>query len=205
MGGMAAQIPIKDDPEANAEAMAKVKADKLREANAGHDGTWIAHPGLAKIAINAFDSVMDGPNQLDVMREEFRITADDLLRVPDGKVTDQGLRHNIRVGIQYLEAWLQGSGCVPLYNLMEDAATAEICRSQIWQWIHHGTRTSDGEIIRDCFDRVLEEELRGIEKELGAERFAAGSFETATKLFVEIVQKTEFDEFLTLPAYDYLS
>jgi len=205
MGGMAAQIPIKNDPEANAEAMAKVKADKLREANAGHDGTWIAHPGLAEIAINAFDSVMDGPNQLNVMREEFRITADDLLRVPDGKVTDQGLRHNIRVGIQYLEAWLQGSGCVPLYNLMEDAATAEICRSQIWQWIHHGTRTSDGEIIRDCFDRVLEEELRGIEKELGAERFAAGSFETATKLFVEIVRKNEFDEFLTLPAYDCLS
>jgi len=204
MGGMAAQIPIKNDPEANAVAMTKVKVDKQREAAAGHDGTWIAHPGLAEIAINAFDSVMDGPNQLDVMRADVRITADDLLRVPDGKITDRGLRHNIRVGIQYLEAWLRGLGCVPLYSLMEDAATAEICRSQIWQWIHHGSRTSDGEIISDCFDRVLEEELQGIEEELGSERFAAGSFETATKLFVEIVRNDEFDEFLTLPAYDYL-
>ncbi|MDH3978093.1 MAG: malate synthase A, partial [Gammaproteobacteria bacterium] len=138
MGGMAAQIPIKNDPQANTAAMAKVKADKEREAKAGHDGTWIAHPGLADIALTAFDEVMTGPNQLDVMRDDVEITAADLLKVPTGDITEAGLRENIRVGIQYTEAWLRGYGCVPLYNLMEDAATAEICRSQVWQWIKHG-------------------------------------------------------------------
>jgi malate synthase len=204
MGGMAAQIPIKDDAAANAEAMEKVRADKEREANAGHDGTWIAHPGLAPIALAAFDSVMRGPNQLDVTRDDVHVTADDLLKVPTGEITDTGLRHNIRVGIQYLAAWLDGSGCVPLYNLMEDAATAEICRSQIWQWIHFDVRTREGSVISEVFDDLLDLELSEIEKELGSERFASGSFRTAVQLFAEMAKKTEFDEFLTVPAYDYL-
>ena len=204
MGGMAAQIPIKNDPEANAEAMAKVRADKEREANAGHDGTWIAHPGLAEIATNAFDSVMRGPNQLNVMRDDVHVTADDLLKVPAGRITDAGLRHNIRVGIRYLEAWLQGHGCVPLYNLMEDAATAEICRSQIWQWIHHDCETAEGSVIRECFDHLVAEELKAIEGELGEGRIKAGSFDTAARLFAEMVKKDEFEEFLTIPAYAHL-
>ena len=204
MGGMAAQIPIKNDPAANAEAMDKVRADKEREAKAGHDGTWIAHPGLAPIALTAFDSVMRGPNQLDVTRDDVHITADDLLKVPTGEITDAGLRHNIRVGIQYLAAWLDGSGCVPLYNLMEDAATAEICRSQIWQWIHFDVRTREGLVISEVFDDVLDQELCEIEKEMGSERFASDSFGTAARLFSEMAKKNEFDEFLTVPAYDYL-
>jgi len=204
MGGMAAQIPIKNDAEANAEAMAKVRADKEREANAGHDGTWIAHPGLADIAIQAFGSVMDGPNQLSVLREDVDITADDLLKVPAGQITDEGLRHNLRVGIQYIEAWLGGLGCVPLYNLMEDAATAEICRSQVWQWIHHGSATVEGNVVGECFEQMLVDELQKIEKEIGKERFDAGSFDTAAKLFSEMVRTEEFDDFLTLPAYEYL-
>jgi len=204
MGGMAAQIPIKNDPDANAEAMAKVRADKQREADAGHDGTWIAHPGLADIAIQAFDPVMDGPNQLNVLRSDVEISADDLLKVPSGKITDEGLRHNIRVGVQYIEAWLEGLGCVPLYNLMEDAATAEICRSQLWQWIHHGARTAEGKVVSDCFEQVLADELQTIEEEVGKNRFTAGSFDTAAKLFSEMVRKEELDDFLTLPAYSYL-
>lgn len=204
MGGMAAQIPIKNDAEANAEAMAKVRDDKEREANAGHDGTWIAHPGLADIAIAAFNSVMDGPNQLHVLRDDVEIKSADLLKVPSGSITDNGLRHNIRVGIQYIAAWLEGLGCVPLYNLMEDAATAEICRSQIWQWIHHGSETVEGHKVSDCFEQMLVDELKTIEEEIGKERFASGLFDTAAKLFSQMVTKEEFDEFLTLPAYNYL-
>ena len=204
MGGMAAQIPIKNDEAANSEAMAKVRVDKEREANAGHDGTWIAHPGLADIAMQAFGSVMDGANQLSVLREDVDVTADDLLKVPSGKITDEGLRHNLRVGIQYIEAWLGGLGCVPLYNLMEDAATAEICRSQIWQWIRHGSETVEGNNVSECFERMLAEELKKIEAELGNKRFASGSFDEAAKLFSEMVRKEEFDDFLTLPAYEYL-
>jgi malate synthase len=204
MGGMAAQIPIKDDPAANEAAMAKVRADKEREANAGHDGTWIAHPGLADIALQAFDAVMPGPNQLEVAREDVNVTAADLLKVPGGKITDHGLRHNIRVGIQYVEAWLEGQGCVPLYHLMEDAATAEISRAQIWQWMRHGAMTVEGQNVRECFDRVLSEELDTISDEVGRERFDAGSFRKAADLFAEMIKKDDFDEFLTLPAYDYL-
>ena len=143
MGGMAAQIPIRDDPAANEAAMARVRADKLREAHAGHDGTWIAHPGLAAIAREAFDSVMHGPNQLSIARADVNVGALDLLKVPEGEITEGGLRGCIRVGVQYLEAWLRGNGCVPLYHLMEDAATAEICRAQLWQWLRHGGADSD--------------------------------------------------------------
>jgi len=205
MGGMAAQIPIKDDPEANAVAMARVRADKLREARAGHDGTWIAHPGLAAIAREAFDSVMTGPNQLGVLREDAAVSATDLLQVPAGDITDAGLRSNIRVGGRYVEAWLRGQGCVPLYHLMEDAATAEISRAQVWQWIRHGARSSDGQAITAArFTATLDEELAGIAREVGEARFAAGSFGDAARLFAHMVQKADFDDFLTLPAYELL-
>jgi malate synthase len=206
MGGMAAQIPIKNDPAANEAAMARVRADKLREARAGHDGTWIAHPGLADIALEAFDSVMKGPNQIDVLRADASVTAADLLEVPEGVITDAGLRHNIRVGVQYVEAWLGGQGCVPLYNLMEDAATAEISRAQIWQWLRHGARTSDGRALtRERFDATLAEEMQVIAREVGAERFARGHFAAAAGLFGDMIRKPDFDEFLTLPAYERLA
>jgi malate synthase len=205
MGGMAAQIPIRDDPKANEAAMARVRADKLREANAGHDGTWIAHPGLASIARDAFDAVMKGPNQLAVLREEVAVTPQDLLRVPQGEITEGGLRNCIRVGVQYIEAWLRGSGCVPLYNLMEDAATAEICRAQLWQWLHHGARTSDGApVTPERFDRLLTEEIDRIHDEVGPGRLLNGVFPTAARLFEQMTKQDEFDEFLTLPAYDLL-
>ena len=205
MGGMAAQIPIRDDPQANEAAMARVRADKLREANAGHDGTWIAHPGLATIARDAFDAVMKGPNQLEVLRSEVNVTARDLLQVPQGQITEGGVRNCIRVGVQYIEAWLRGSGCVPLYNLMEDAATAEICRAQLWQWLHHGARTSDGAgVTPERFDRLLTEEIDRIHDEVGQGRLLNGLFPTAVRLFEQMTKQDEFDEFLTLPAYDLL-
>ncbi len=206
MGGMAAQIPVKNDLAANDAAMARVRADKLREARAGHDGTWIAHPGLAAVALEAFATVMTGPNQLQLSRDDVAVTAADLLRVPDGAITDEGLRHNIRVGVQYLEAWLGGQGCVPLYHLMEDAATAEICRAQIWQWVRHGAHTSDGLAITiQRFDAALQEELQVIFGETGAERYAAGHFDTAAQMFAAMIRQPDFDEFLTLPAYARLS
>src|SRR5215472_7381655 len=206
MGGMAAQIPIRDDPQANARAMERVRADKLREARAGHDGTWIAHPGLATIAREAFDEIMRGPNQLNVLREEVRVTARDLLTVPDGKITEDGLRGCIRVGVQYLESWLRGNGCVPLYHLMEDAATAEICRSQLWQWLHHGARTSDGRPITvERFDRLMSDELDRIHREVGSARLTHGVFPSAARLFEQMTKSETFDEFLTLPAYELLT
>ncbi len=206
MGGMAAQIPIRDDAQANALAMARVRADKLREARAGHDGTWIAHPGLAAIAREAIAEVMSGPNQLAVRREDVRVSARDLLTVPEGQITEGGLRGCIRVGVQYLESWLRGNGCVPLYHLMEDAATAEICRAQLWQWLQHGARTSDGEPVTVArFDRLLTEELSRIHEEVGAERLTAGVFPTAARLFEQMTKSDSFDEFLTLPAYELLS
>ena len=206
MGGMAAQIPIKDDPIANEEALGKVQDDKEREARAGHDGTWIAHPGLAPIAMDAFNSVMPGSNQIHNMRNEVRVTADDLLVVPSGDITESGIRTNIRVGIQYIEAWLRGNGCVPLYHLMEDAATAEISRAQLWQWIHHEARIDDGKQITDHqFDEWMEEELEVIKSEIGEDRYSAGRFKDASTLFADMIKKEEFDEFLTLPAYNYLN
>jgi malate synthase len=205
MGGMAAQIPIRDDARANEAAMGRVRADKLREANAGHDGTWIAHPGLATIARDAFDAVMKGPNQIGVLRQEVSVMPGDLLRVPQGEITEAGLRSCIRVGVQYIEAWLRGSGCVPLYNLMEDAATAEICRAQLWQWLHHEARTSDGApVTAERFDTLLMAELDRIHNEVGAARLLNGIFPTAVRLFEKMIKQDEFDEFLTLPAYELL-
>jgi malate synthase len=206
MGGMAAQIPIRDDREANEAAMARVRADKLREARAGHDGTWIAHPGLAGIAREAFDTVMSGPNQLQVLRADVNVTPRDLLTVPEGEITEAGLRGCIRVGVQYLESWLRGNGCVPLYHLMEDAATAEICRAQLWQWLRHGARTSDGQLVTvERFDRLLSAELDRIHEEVGAARLTHGVFPTAARLFEQMTKRESFDEFLTLPAYELLN
>jgi len=206
IGGMAAQIPIRSDPAANAAAMERVRADKLREAQAGHDGTWIAHPGLAAIATQAFDSVLRGVHQLDVRREDVQVSATDLLQVPDGQITEDGIRLNIRVGVQYLEAWLGGNGCVPLYNLMEDAATAEICRAQLWQWLRHGARSSDGRAFtRQRFRELLGQELERIHREVGHARTQSGMFPTATRLFAGMVTSEQFDDFMTLPAYELLS
>ena len=205
MGGMAAQIPIKNDDDANQKALDKVQADKEREANAGHDGTWVAHPGLAQIALNAFDSVMPNANQLDVKRTDVVVTAEDLLKVPTGVITEEGVRENIRVGVQYVESWLRGNGCVPLYNLMEDAATAEIGRAQLWQWIKHNAILDDGRTISmELYTSLLENEMNKLQIQLGDELFTSGKFELATTLFTDMVQKDEFDEFLTLPAYQYI-
>ena len=204
MGGMAAQIPIKNDAEKNKLAMDKVQSDKLREAKAGHDGTWIAHPGLSAIAMDAFDSVMaNNPNQISNKRNDVNTTAGDLLKIPTGSITQQGIRENIRVGVQYIEAWLSGNGCVPLYNLMEDAATAEISRSQIWQWIHHKVRISESEqvISEEYFVQSLEEEMDLI---IAERDFDSEHLQTAIDLFKDMSISSEFDEFLTLPAYQHL-
>lgn len=201
MGGMAAQIPIRGDAGAHAQAMARVRDDKLREARAGHDGTWIAHPALAEIAREAFDSVMHGTDQLHVMRDDVKVTAADLLRVPTGDITEEGLRHNIRVGVQYLAAWLGGQGCVPLYHLMEDAATAEICRAQLWQWLRHGAATRDGRPITVArFDSALGDELAALHAAAGDDS-ARRHLATAAGLLGDMVRKEDFDDFLTLPAY----
>ena len=205
MGGMAAQIPIKNDADANHKAMNKVKEDKEREARAGHDGTWVAHPGLSPIALEAFNSVMPEPNQLHNLKGDVTISADDLLQVPSGTITENGVRANIRVGIQYVEAWLCGNGCVPLYHLMEDAATAEISRAQLWQWIKHEAAIDDGvQITNERFRLWLKEELDGIQSEVGTNRFEQGKFTEAAQLFSKMITKNEFDEFLTIPAYNQL-
>jgi malate synthase len=205
MGGMAAQIPIRDDAHANDVAMNKVWADKQREAEAGHDGTWIAHPGLAPVAYRAFDASR-APNQLHVKGTRIDVRAKDLLQVPPGEITVAGVRHNLRVGIQYLAAWLDGLGCVPLYHLMEDAATAEISRAQLWQWVRHGVRTEEGErVSAERIDALLAEELDGIRRKLSAQNYARGFLPTAARVFGNMVTKEDFDDFLTLPAYDLLS
>jgi len=205
MGGMAAQIPIKNDKEANDKAMNKVKEDKKREASAGHDGTWVAHPGLAPIALEAFNLVMPNDNQIDKILDDPCITQGDLLKVPVGKITEYGFRENIKVGIQYVEAWLCGNGCVPLYNLMEDAATAEISRSQIWQWIKNKVSMDNGSLMTvEYFESILFQELDAIKNEIGEDRFNSGKFDMASKLFKDMILKDDFDEFLTLPAYKYI-
>ncbi len=203
MGGMAAQIPIKNDAEANDAALAKVHADKKREASDGHDGTWVAHPGLVRIAREEFAAV-DGPNQID-RPCEVDVTASDLLAVPAGDITEQGLRQNLRVGVLYVEAWLRGHGCVPLYHLMEDAATAEISRTQVWQWLRHGARMSDGRTVdAETVRGVLGEELDAIRAEVGDDTFARGRFDLARELFVELLFADELPEFLTIRAYDHI-
>jgi malate synthase len=210
MGGMAAQIPIKNDPEANEAAIGKVRADKEREAGDGHDGTWVAHPGLVPVAMEVFDAVMPEPNQLARRRQDVHVTAADLLKVPEGTITEAGVRGNISVGIQYTAAWLGGNGCVPIHNLMEDAATAEISRSQLWQWRRHGASITDGplngtRIDDDLLGRLFDEEMAKIEDEVGADTFAAGHYDAARGLFWDMTVADAFEEFLTLPAYERIS
>src|ERR1700678_2092896 len=196
MGGMAAQIPIKNNPAANEEALARVLADKEREAADGHDGTWVAHPGLVPVALKAFDKHMPGPNQVSRQREDVNVTAADLLAAPAGTITDAGIRTNFSVGIQYLEAWFGGLGCVPLYNLMEDAATAEISRAQLWQWLHCGGRLPDGNAITPShYDMLLGEVIERIESEVGDERYSHGHYRTAAHMFSEMVKNPVLDEF----------
>src|SRR5204862_3777686 len=207
MGGMAAQIPVKNDPKANEEAFAKVRADKEREASDGHDGTWVAHPGMVQLATDAFDRLMPEPNQIDKKREDGVVTAKDLLAFgPREPITEQGLRTNVSVGVQYLEAWLRGSGAVPIFNLMEDAATAEISRAQVWQWIRHPHgRLSDGrKVTKELFRSVLNEELEKIKTQIGEKRFDHGTFDVARELFDKITTDEAFVEFLTLPGYEKL-
>ena len=205
MGGMAAQIPVRGDDAANAAAFEKVRADKLREVTDGHDGTWVAHPALVPVAREAFEAHMRGDHQIARLREDVEPRAADLLQVPEGTRTEAGLRLNVRVGIQYIEAWLRGLGAVPLYNLMEDAATAEISRTQVWQWIRHGAALEDGRTVTpSLLDAIVEEEQRTIAAEIGAERVAAGRFREATALFTKLAAARELAEFLTLGAYDLL-
>jgi malate synthase len=207
MGGMAAQIPIKNDEKANADAFAKVRADKVREATDGHDGTWVAHPGLVPVALEAFDAKMKSANQIDRKREDVSISAADLLQFePSEPITEAGLRTNISVGVQYLEAWLRGSGAVPIFNLMEDAATAEISRAQLWQWIRHprGVLVDGRKVTKELFARVLAEELDKIESGVGRERFQLGRFGDAANLFSQLTTNDEFVDFLTLPGYEQL-
>jgi malate synthase len=206
MGGMAAQIPIKDDAKKNDEALAKVRADKLREVTNGHDGTWVAHPGLVAAAKEIFDAHMPGKNQLDKKREDINVTAKDLLEPTPGTRTDAGLRHNVRVGVQYIESWLRGLGCVPIYNLMEDAATAEISRAQVWQWIKHQAPLDDGSTVSpERFRTVVNEEMERVRAEIGEERFSHGKFPEARALFERLSLAPRFEEFLTLPAYELVT
>jgi malate synthase len=205
MGGMAAQIPIKNDPEASRVALERVRADKLREVRDGHDGTWVAHPGLVPITREVFEAHMKGANQIDRLREDVHVAAADLLQVPTGTRTEDGLRLNVRVGIQYLEAWLRGNGCVPLYNLMEDAATAEISRTQVWQWVRHGVALEDGRrVTPDVVRHTIDDEMKRIEREVGSERFSGGRFPEARAIFERLSTAGTLEEFLTLPAYEAL-
>jgi len=198
MGGMAAQVPIKNDPVANEEALEKVRLDKLREVKAGHDGTWVAHPGLVPIAKKVFDEGMPTPNQISVKRAPVHITAKDLLTPADGTITEAGLRWNIDVGLQYLEAWLRGVGCVPIYNLMEDAATAEICRAQVWQWVKWGAKLDDGRPVTAAM-------VNGVVDDLLAKRgHTSGEFAKASQIFRQMMTSADFSDFLTLPAYSFI-
>src|SRR6195256_4622445 len=197
MGGMAAQIPVKNDRAANERALDKVRQDKLREVRAGHDGTWVAHPALVPIAKEIFDTRMTGANQIHCRQDEVLVPAADLLAVTEGEITEEGLRWNIDVGLQYLEAWLRGSGCVPIYNLMEDAATAEICRAQIWQWLRHGATLSNGrKVTRELVHDAIAEQKN---------RLPGARMAEAAQIYEQMIGDRDFREFLTLVAYDYIN
>ncbi len=206
MGGMSAYIPVKNQPEENERAMSQVRADKEREATDGHDGTWVAHPGLVPIALEVFDRVMPSPNQLGRARDDIVISAADLLAVPKGTITEGGLRLNISVAVQYLAAWLGGSGAVPINNLMEDAATAEISRSQIWQWIRHpaGILDDGRKVTAPLFMAILDEEMAKLEGAIGSEAYSAGCYNKAQQLLVTLTTSEDFVEFLTIPGYKSL-
>jgi malate synthase len=204
MGGMSALIPIKSDPEANERAIAGVRVDKEREATDGHDGTWVAHPGLVPIALEVFNRIMPGPNQIAKQLPNYTATAADLLQVPTGSITEAGLRQNVAVGLGYVEAWLRGIGCVPLFNLMEDAATAEISRAQLWQWVHHNAKITDGPhagtpITTALVEKTIADELAATRPKVDAARYNA--YERAAELMRKLIESPTFPEFLTVPAY----
>ncbi|HEY8394629.1 MAG TPA: malate synthase A [Thermaerobacter sp.] len=206
IGGMAAFIPSRKDPKVNEVALAKVREDKIREANDGFDGTWVAHPDLVPVAMEVFDGVLgERPNQVERLRDDVQVTARDLLdvRVPGGEITEAGLRNNVSVGIQYLASWLRGNGAAAIFNLMEDAATAEIARAQVWQWVRHGASLKEGpRVTADLVRRIADEEMEKIRAEVGDEFFRNGRFAEARELFEQVALSEEFIEFLTLPAYE---
>ncbi|WP_081867607.1 malate synthase A [Hymenobacter sp. IS2118] len=207
IGGMAAQIPIKNDPTANEAALEKVRQDKIREATNGHDGTWVAHPGLVPVALEVFNRLMPGPNQIENKRLDVQVTAADLVRAPQGDITEAGLKLNIDVAVQYLASWLGGNGCVPIYNLMEDAATAEISRAQVWQWLHTpGTTLADGRpVTTELYRSLVPGQLEKIKALVGEEAYENGQYLEAARLFDRLVMSKEFVEFLTIPAYEQLA
>jgi len=207
IGGMAAQIPIKGDPKANEEAIEKVRTDKIREAKDGHDGTWVAHPALVQIALDVFEEFMPLANQIHKLREDVSVSARDLIEPLQGDITEEGLKFNIDVAIQYIESWLNGNGCVPIYNLMEDAATAEISRAQIWQWIRNEKALlEDGTpITAELYRSLVPDQLSHIRNLVGDEKYENGKYELSAEIFDELVTSDNFEEFLTLPAYKYLN
>lgn len=205
IGGMAAFIPIKNDSAANEAAMDKVRQDKIREVTIGHDGTWVAHPGLVSLAMDIFNEKMPTPNQISRQRDDFDCTAQQLLEAPIDTITEGGLRHNINVGILYIESWLRGNGAAAIYNLMEDAATAEISRTQVWQWIKNKSKLDDGRTVTyDLYRQLLPEELEKVKAYVGELAYKNGKFEQAVSLFDELVRSEDFIDFLTLPAYDMI-
>jgi malate synthase len=203
IGGMAAQIPVKNDVEANEAAMSKVRSDKLREVRNGHDGTWVAHPGLVPVAKEVFDEHMPQANQVDRLLQDIRISATDLLEVPQGPITEGGVRTNISVGIQYMEAWLRGYGAVPIRNLMEDVATAEISRAQLWQWIHHpkGILNDGRRLTPELFNQIMTEEMDTLKNELGSTGWKDRKFDIACSLFTQMTLAPDFEDFLTAQGY----
>ncbi|WP_110927199.1 malate synthase A [Bacillus massiliglaciei] len=207
IGGMAAQIPVKNNAAKNDEAFAKVRADKEREARDGHDGTWVAHPGMVSTAKEVFDLLVQKPNQIYRKREDVDVRAEQLLEVPEGTITEEGLRTNINVGIQYIASWLSGRGAAPINNLMEDAATAEISRAQVWQWIRHpkGILEDGRKVTVELFQSIQKEEMEKIRNQFGKEVFNSGKFTEAADLFEELILQDEFADFLTNPAYEKLS
>jgi malate synthase len=203
IGGMAAQIPVKNDPEANQAAFEKVKADKLREVKDGHDGTWVAHPGLVATAMEIFDEYMPEPNQVYRRREDFSCTEEELLEIPRGTITEAGIRANINVGILYLESWLRGNGAAAIHHLMEDAATAEISRTQLWQWLHNRVKLDDGRIFdQSLYEELRDDEIENIQSFAGSEGYQKGKYVEAICIFNRLVVLPEFQEFLTIPAYN---
>jgi malate synthase len=198
---MSAFIPIKNDSVANEKALTQVRADKEREATDGHDGTWVAHPGLVPVALEVFNRVMPRANQIEKQLPDYFATADDLLQVPEGTITEAGVRQNVAVGLGYVEAWLRGIGCVPLFNLMEDAATAEISRAQLWQWVHHHAVMDDGlPVTVEMVDAVIADELELAKEKVDAERYSA--YVQAAELMRELIRAPKFMDFLTVPAYE---
>ncbi|WP_273122660.1 malate synthase A [Bacillus weihaiensis] len=206
MGGMAAQIPVKNNPEANDRAFEKVRADKEREATDGHDGTWVAHPALVKVAMDVFNKHMKTPNQIHRKREDVKVTAHDLLEVPDGTITEEGVRTNIDVGIRYIASWLSGRGAAPIHNLMEDAATAEISRAQVWQWIRHpkGIMEDGRKLTFELYEQLRDEEVQKLREALGDITFQKGNVVKAVEVFDKLVKQEEFEDFLTIPSYENL-